>query len=294
MIKLFCDMGADIPEEIAKKYDINVLTMIISDGEKEYILGKNIDKYKLFDGMEKGLIFSTSQVAYKDFYDSFKEVILNGDDVIYISLSSGISGTFNTAIMAKNALIEEFPDAKIYIEDSLGASLGYGLNVIKTAKLISQNKNIDEILESIRFSAKHTKYIFSVDDLTYLYRGGRLNKAKFIIGSLLNVNPIMHISSENGTLEMIDKARGHKALKKKINSILSEYKEILNRQTIMVLHGDCEEKALELKNSLNDEFEELDIVIKGLDAVIGCHTGRSIIAIVYLDKLYGENDVFEI
>lgn len=294
MIKLYCDMGSDIPKNISEKYNIKVLTMPISDGENEYILGENIDKYQLFNNMEKGIKYTTSQVSYKEFYDNFKIDILNGDKIIYISLSSGISGTYNTALMAKNALIEEFPEAEIYIEDSRGASFGYGLMVIKTAKLIEKNNNINEILEFIRLLIDNTKYIFTVDDLKYLFQGGRLSKTKYIIGSVLNICPVLSINKSDGKLEVFDKVRGKKLLNKKIKSILLESEQSLKNQTLFILHGDCINNAKELKNYLIDELNLEDIKIMDLDAVIGCHTGPSILAVVYLDKNLNIFDKIEI
>ncbi len=290
MIKLFCDMGADIPKKLIEKYDISLFTMMISDGKNEYVLGKDIDKYKLFDQMKKGINFHTSQVAYSDYYNAFKEAVSLGEEVIYISLSSGISGTYNTAIMAKNAILEEFKDAKIYIFDSFGATFGYGFVVLKVAKMLENNESIEEIIKLIDFHKKHGQFLFSAGDLTYLYRGGRLSKTKFFIGNLLNILPIMDVSKVDGTLEMIDKARGHKALKKKILEHIKQKADNFKDQTILFLQGDCLEKAVEFKEFLSKELQNDDIIISDIDAVIGCHTGPDIITVFYLDKLYGKYD----
>lgn len=294
MIKLFCDMGADIPKDLMEKYNISLFTMIISDGDNEYILGKNIDRIKLFDEMKKGTKFQTSQVTYNEYYNTFKDTVSSKDDVLYISLSSGISGTYNSAILAKNAVLEEFKDANIYVLDSFGATFGYGFLVLKVAKMIKDGESIEEILKFVDFCKMHEQYLFTVDDLTYLYRGGRLSKAKFFIGSLLNVNPIMDISKIDGSLEMIDKVRGNKALKKKIIEIIKSKSKNLKDQTLLVLHGNCLERAKEIKELLAKELDNDDILIFNVDAVIGCHTGDSILAISYLDELYGKYDKFEI
>lgn len=294
MIKLFSDMGADIPVEIAKKYKIQIFNMMVTDGENEYTLNSDIDKYKLFENMAKGIDYKTSQVSYKEFYDVFKSEILDENEIIYISLSSGLSGTFNTANMVKNDLLDEFPNAKIHIIDSLGASFGYGALTIKVAKMLENEESLEEILKYIDFYKNHINYIFTVDDLTYLYRGGRLNKAKFILGNLLNICPILDISKETGKLNFFDKVRGHKAFKKKIIDIVKKKSDCLDKQTIVILQGDCMDKANELKELLTKEFNNSDIIITGVDAVIGCHTGPSILAMVYLDELYGKYDNFEI
>ena len=294
MIKLFSDMGADIPVEIAKKYKIQIFNMMVTDGENEYTLNSDIDKYKLFENMAKGIDYKTSQVSYKEFYDVFKAEILSENEIIYISLSSGLSGTFSTANMVKNDLLDEFPNAKIHIIDSLGASFGYGALTIKVAKMSENKESLEEILKYIDFYKNHINYIFTVDDLTYLYRGGRLNKAKFILGNLLNICPILDISKETGKLNFFDKVRGHKAFKKKIIDIVKKKSDCLDKQTIVILQGDCMDKANELKELLTKEFNNSDIIITGVDAVIGCHTGPSILAMVYLDELYGKYDNFEI
>lgn len=294
MIKLFSDMGADISVEIAKKYKIQIFNMVVTDGENEYILNYDIDKYKLFENMAKGITYKTSQVTYKDFYDTFKEELLAKNEIIYISLSSGLSGTYNTANMVKNDLLDEFPEGKIYIVDSLGASFGYGILAIKVAKMIENDESIEEILRYIDFYKKHINYIFTVDDLTYLYRGGRLNKAKFIIGNLLNICPILDISKDEGKLNFFDKVRGHKAFKKKLIDIIKSKSDVLDKQTLVIFHGDCEDKANDLKELLMSEFNNDDILISGVDAVIGCHTGPSVLAIIYLDELYGKYDKFEV
>lgn len=294
MIKLFSDMGADIPVEIAKKYKIQIFNMMVTDGENEYTLNSDIDKYKLFENMAKGIDYKTSQVSYKEFYDVFKSEILDENEIIYISLSSGLSGTFNTANMVKNDLLDEFPNAKIHIIDSLGASFGYGALTIKVAKMLENEESLEQILKYIDFYKNHINYIFTVDDLTYLYRGGRLNKAKFILGNLLNICPILDISKETGKLNFFDKVRGHKAFKKKVIDIVKKKSDCLDKQTIVILQGDCMDKANELKELLTKEFNNSDIIITGVDAVIGCHTGPSVLAMVYLDELYGKYDNFEI
>ena len=196
--------------------------------------------------------------------------------------------------MVKNDLLDEFPEGKIHIIDSLGASFGYGVLAIKVAKMIEENESIQEILKYIDFYKKHINYIFTVDDLTYLYRGGRLNKAKFIIGNLLNICPILDISKDEGKLNFFDKVRGHKAFKKKLIDIIKSKSDVLDKQTLVIFHGDCEDKANDLKELLMSEFNNDDILISGVDAVIGCHTGPSVLAIIYLDELYGKYDKFEV
>ena len=292
MIKLFCDMGADIPKDLIEKNGITVLTMPISDGENEYTLGLDIDKFILFENMEKGVKYTTSQVSYKDFYDNFKREIDLGNDVMYISLSSGISGTYNTATMVRNTLIEEYPNANIYVLDSFGATFGYGFLVLKVANMIKENFNIEKILDFIEFSKKHINYLFSVDDLTYLYRGGRLSRTKYLVGSLLNINPILQLIKSDGTLSMVDKARGNKAFKRKLIELLKSKSNNLQNQTLLVLHGDCRERAEEIKDLLISELNNNNILIYDVDAVIGCHTGPSVVVVVFLDELYGIYDNF--
>lgn len=295
MIKLFCDMGADIPKNLIEKYDITVFTMAISDGDNEYILGENIDRLKVFKEMKEGVVFNTSQVTYKDYYDKFKQEVSKGNEVLYISLSSGITGTYNTAIMAKNAVLEEM-DARIELIDSFNAVFGYGSMVIKSAKMIRENKSLDEILKLLNFLKKHIRYAFTVEDLKYLYRGGRLSKTKYFLGNLLNVCPILDVSKEDGTLRVVDRIRGKKNLNKKLfENVKSHIADIdvLKKQTLFVFHGDCENKALELKEFLQNELDVDDVKIYTVEAVIGCHTGPDIFAVCYLDELYGKYDKFE-
>lgn len=295
-IVIITDDGADIPVSVAKSLDIQVLPIVINDGEKEYITNQSIDHDQIYRMMREGTFFSTSQVTAMTFHEAFMSAVQRGDTVIYVSLSSGISGTYSSAVLNANQVMSENPGSQIHVIDSLGATFGYGLPVIRIAKMAKEGCAIDEILEAMDFYRVHSDHLFTVGSLEYLYHGGRVSRASAALGGFLNIKPIMEVTYPEGKLEAIDKVRGKKALLKKMMEHLKmrcDHQTFPTDQTLAIVHGDWASMAEEVRDLMVDELNIPieHIAMQRMGPVIGAHTGPEILAILFLNKAYNAYDL---
>ena len=228
----------------------------------------------------------TSQPDPDEYVKVFTKILDDGKDILHLELSSGISGAFNSANIAKDMIKDNYPDRKIYIVDSLSASSGFGLLVDVLDKLKNDGMNIDELYKFVIDNRININCIFYTNDLSQLIKGGRISKTAGAIGKLLNIIPIMHINKE-GKLEVIEKIRGrNNALKFVVDTIKKNYKgEYI--KGFYIANSNCEDLANEAAVKLKENFTGLnddDIKIFNIGTVIGTHTGKGTVAIFY----YGE------
>ena len=286
MIKIITDDGADLPLETVKKYNIEILPIAIIANEKEHFIGKNITSDEMYSNMRKGLVYRTSQVTRTYMLEKFEELLKEDKEIIYLPLSSGISGTYETALSVKVELLNKYPEGKLFIIDSKSATMGQGMVTIRAAMLNEDGKSVEEIVKSLEEIVENKIHLFTVGDLEYLYRGGRLSKTSQIIGGLLNIMPILYVDRERGKIESIDKVRGFMAFLKKVsvwaNKISKDGKSNPN-QTVVICHGDWEEVALKTKRYFIEEMgvEAENVIISKLGCVIGAHTGPEAITIFF-------------
>lgn len=286
MIKIVSDDGADLPLETVKKYNIEILPIAVIENDEEYFIGKNINEEEMFANMRKGTVYRTSQVTRAYMLDKFEKYLEEGLDVIYLPLSSGISGTYDTALSVREELLEKYPNSKLFVVDSKGATMGQGMITIKAAMLAKSGKTAEEIVGELDHIVENQIHLFTVGDLEYLYRGGRLSKTSQIIGGLLNIMPILFVERDKGKIESIDKVRGFKAFLKKVNewsNKLSKDGKFNPNQTMVLCHGDWEEVAFKTKEFFVEEMgvKEENVVISNLGCVIGAHTGPEAITIFF-------------
>ena len=225
----------------------------------------------------------TSQVSPEELLEKWNELSKSGEEGIYIAFSSELSGTYNTAVMMLEQVKEENKDLNLLIIDSKCASLGYGLLIKEAVRLRNSGETLDEIEEKIRFMAEHMEHLFTVEDLDYMARGGRVSKASAFIGGLLNIKPLLHV--ENGKLVPIEKHRGRKRVLRRIVELMEERGDNLSKQTIAISHGDDEAIALELKALVEEKFQPKNIEIHMIGSVIGAHAGPGTVSIFFLNKL---------
>lgn len=282
-LKIVTDSAADLPQEILDEYDIEILPLLVTLGDKVYQDGFTIKPKQLFDGMRDGKVYKTSQVAMVDFIDLFNKYIEKETNLIYIGFSSGLSGTVQAAQMAKNQVLAGNHTITIDVIDTKCASLGFGLVVYQAAKMAKEGKSRKEVLEAINFYSEHMEHIFTVDDLEYLYRGGRVSRTTAFVGGLLNIKPILNV--EDGKLIPIEKKKGRKKVLRRILSIMEERGVALDKQIVAISHGDDLETALELKVMIENEFGTKEFVINTIGSVIGAHAGPGTIALFFLNKL---------
>lgn len=283
-IKILCDSASDLSEDLLNEYNIDRLSLLVIKGEEEYFDGVTISPKDVYDGMKHGEIFKTSQVPPNSFEEKFEEYGKNQDSVIYLAISSELSGTHQGAVFVKEKIKEEYPELDLTIIDTKSASMGLGLIVLEAAKLAKQGKSKEEILEKVEFYLDNIQHVFTVDNLEYLFRGGRVTKTQVLVGGLLNIKPVLNM--ENGKLVPLDKIRGKNKVYKALLDLVDERtKEAdLSRQVIAISHADDLENALKLKSMISDRFGAKEFLIGDIGATIGAHVGPGTLALFFLSK----------
>lgn len=284
-VKILSDSACDLPEEILKEYDIDIIPILLSKDGVEYQDGVTLKPEKMYDDMRNGQVYKTAQIPPLVFEEKFEEIAKNKESTIYICFSSGLSGTYNTSVLVNDALKDKYPDLDIDIVDSRSASVGFGLLVYQAAKMAKAGKSKGEILNVLDFYVKHIEHIFTVDDLEYLFRGGRVSRAKAMVGGLLNIKPILDMP-EDGTLRPIEKVRGRNKVLKRMLDIMEERggNADLKNQTIGINHGDDIEGALKLKEMIQEKYGCTDFVLNIIGCAIGAHSGPGTLSVFFLNE----------
>ncbi|QQY80211.1 DegV family protein with EDD domain [Keratinibaculum paraultunense] len=288
-VKILSDSACDLPDEIIEELDIEILPIIVMKDDKEYLDKVTIEPKKMYDDMRKGVVYKTAQIPPKVFEEKFEEIAQKGESTIYVAFSSGLSGTYQTAVLVRDSLRDKYPDMDIDIVDSRSASVGFGLLVHKAGMMAKEGKSKEEILNMLDFYVKHIEHIFTVDNLEYLLRGGRISKAEAFVGGLLDIKPILDIP-EDGTLRPIEKVRGRKKLLKRMIEIMEERggHADLKNQIIGINHGDDLEGALRLKEMIEEKFGCKDFIINIIGCAIGAHSGPGTLSVFFLNEKYEE------
>lgn len=284
-VKILSDSACDLPKEILDEYNIDILPILVIKDDKEYLDGETLDPIKLYEDMRNGEVYKTAQIPPSVFEKKFEEIAKSGESTIYICFSSGLSGTYQSAVIAKEAIKEKYPDLDLEIVDSKSASVGFGLLVYKAAQMAKAGKSKEDILKTLDFYVDHIEHIFTVDDLEYLFRGGRVSRAQAIVGGLLNIKPILDIP-EDGTLRPIEKVRGRNKVLKRMIKIMEERggEADLKNQTIGINHGDDIEGAMRLKKMIEEKYGCTDFVINIIGCAIGAHSGPGTLSVFFLNE----------
>lgn len=283
-VQLLVDSACDLTEEYYKEYSIDMLPLTVHLHNNDYRDSIDISPKEVYDAMREGASTKTSQVSPQTFKDTFTKYVENDQPFVYLAFSSELSGTYQTAKMIEQDIKEEYPDAKFEIVNTRCASIGYGLVVLRAAKLALEGASIEEIVEIATYHAEHMEHIFTVDDLEYLYRGGRVSRTAAFVGSLLQIKPLLHV--DHGRLVPIEKIRGSKRVLNRMVEIMEERGTDFKNQTIGISHGDDLETAEKLAKMIKEKFGVEDIIIEMVGAVIGAHSGPGTIALFFLNKPY--------
>lgn len=284
-IKIITDSSCDLPREYVDDNNIEVISLVLNlNGQIiKDDLGKTLSYKDFYQKMRDGATPTTSQVNAHEFEEAFIKHIKNGDSIIYISISASLSGTFNSANIAKNNLLEEYPEAKIELVDSLSASIGQGLLVLKACEMRDNGASIEEIVEWIEENKRKVIHTILIDDLNHLKRGGRISGATATIGGLLNIKPSAYLDDE-GKLAQGEKIKGKK---KALRFLANEVKERAidsENEVLYICHGDCQEEAESLRDIIEHEVKFKNVIINYIGNVIGAHTGPGALAVIFLGK----------
>ncbi|MDK2564610.1 DegV family protein [Romboutsia sedimentorum] len=276
-IKIICDSLSDIPKELIDKYDIEVVPLTVILDDKEYKDGVDISNDEFYKILrEQNAYPKTSQVTYPQFKEVFEKYVNEGRKILYIAGSSVATGTYQSAVLAKNDI-----DGEIYTYDSQTFSYVIGILVVKAAELAQQGKDIDEILDEIKKLREKTYVLFSVDTLEYLQKGGRISSTKAAIGSILNIKPILDI--KNGLVSPVCQVRGKKhVISKMIELIKENCGTDLTNQVICIGYSDDFKEKDKLTEAVKEEFNPKEILYFQVGTCVGSHAGPGSTVIICL------------
>ena len=280
-ITILADSACDLPLSFYKENNVTLIPLQVHLDGKNYEDILTINPKEVFQAMVNGKSPKTSQVSPDHFLDIFTQFAKEKKQGIYIAFSSELSGTYQTAVMILNQVKEEYPDMDLEIIDTKCAALGVGMIVQQAADMAAAGSSKEEILARVHFLSNHMEHLFTVGDLEYLARGGRISKASALVGGLLNIKPLLNV--EDGKLVPLEKIRGKKKLIKRTLELMNERGKDLASQTIGICHGDAEESALEWKEAIQQETGATQFVIHSIGSVIGAHTGPGTIGIFFLN-----------
>ena len=283
---LSCCSTADLKKEHFEKRNINYVCFHYFLDEKQYEddLGQSMPFAEFYKAMENGAMTKTSQVNVAEYEEYFEKFLKEGKDILHVTLSSGISGAYNSAMVAKNMLEEKYPDRKIYVVDSISAACGYGLMMDTLADMRDAGKSIDEVHQWVEENKNRMQHWFTATDLTYLIRGGRVSKASGFVGTMLNICPVMTVAPD-GTLKPVQKVRTKKKVLEALANKMEENAEGAVEKCY-VGHSACEEDAKVLIGHIEARFPQLKgkILLGDIGTVIGSHTGPGTVVTVFWGK----------
>lgn len=286
---LSCCSPADLTSEFLSSKDICYIPFHLILGNKELIddLGNSISYEEFYKAMIDGADTKTMQVNIYEYVNHFKKLLEKGLPILHVALSSGLSGTANSAIMAAKEVNEELGKKMVYVVDSLGASAGYGLLVDKLCELRDEEKEIEEVYAFAEQNKLKVHHWFFSTDLTFFVRGGRISKASGWFGTLLSICPLLRVDV-NGKLVPHKKVRGKKAVIKAMVEKMIEFAddELDYNQKVYITHSNCLEDALAVKKLVEENFPLVKdkIFINSIGTTIGCHTGPGTVALFFFGK----------
>lgn len=281
MIRIFTDTSANLPPEVIRQYGITVVPFGYTvDGEEfRAPADGGFDGETFYRAMDNGAEVKTSMINAFTYCDAFEKAALDGDDVLYIGMSSGISGAFMESLVAVNDLRERYPRLRIAAIDTRGASLGEGLQVIYAAKLIEQGFPFDEVYKKTQEVLDGVCQYFTVGDLDYLRRGGRLSRITSVVGNILNIKPIL-MGNDDGQIVLFHKVRGRK---RSLDALADKYRELVNdlEAPVGIAHAAAAEDAAYLEKKLRAYGCAGDVSTVWYEPVTGAHVGPGTVALFF-------------
>lgn len=282
--KIITDSAANLPEKMIDQYDLSVLSLSFFVEGKEcfsYIEGEIQDLSRFYTMMREKQEITTSLVNLEYAENECKKILSLGQDVLYIGFSSGLSGSYQAVSLALESLKENFPERKIFYVDSLSAALGQGLLVKYAVDLREDGKTLEEVYQWVLDNRLKLVHWFTVEDLFFLKRGGRVSAATAVLGTALSIKPVMHVDNQ-GHLVVMEKARGRK---KSLDALVRHMEETAinpSEQVVYISHGDCQEDAEYVAQRVRERLQVKEVMIRVLDPVIGAHSGPGTVALFFM------------
>lgn len=278
------DTTTDLPRDYVEKHHLYMMSLPYTLEGTSYTWEKPMPVKDFYDKMRAGSLPTTSQANPEEAALLYESILKDNDvDILHIAFSSGLSGSFNSCRITSADVCEKYPDHRIVVVDSLAATLGQGLLVYKAVQLKEAGKSLDEVAAWVEENKYHLVHNFTVDDLFHLHRGGRLSKTAAIVGTMINLKPVLHVDDE-GHLVMLSKVRGRKksliGLVDCMEKQLGDWKD--KNDIIFISHGDCPEDAQFVADLIKERFGYENFMIDYIGATIGAHSGPGTVALFYL------------
>ena len=281
---IFTDSGCDINSEVLKEWGVeNIDLSFRFEGEEKTYLASDMDINTFYNRMREGRVAKTMAINPETFATEFEKALADGKDVIYLGFSSGLSTTFNSSKIAAEDLKEKYPDRRIECVDSLCASAGQGLFVYLVAEKSNSGADFDSVVEYANSIVPNMCHWFTVDDLVYLKRGGRVSPAVALVGKVLGIKPVLHVDNE-GKLISMSKVRGRKAA---LSALVDKYGELAKSEhsgTVFISNADCMDDVKELEDMLKSRYNVDVKLVADIGTVIGAHAGPGTIALFFVAK----------
>ncbi len=282
-VKIVSDSTSYIDASVQRELDITIIPLSVSFPDESF-KETEVDYDYFYSKIEReGIIPTSSQPAQAEIQEVFTNIVAKGDAVLAIFLSSDMSGTYHSALIAKDMIMQEYPTARIEVIDSRTNCLAMGLTVMEAAQAAQAGKSLEEAAEAARQTMKRVKFYFVPAGLEYLKKGGRIGGAAALLGSILNLKPILFV--ENGKTAMLERARGSRAAIERLLNLLENDSKCYGLKHVMVHHISCPDQAAELAQTINKRYG-LEVSILPIGPVIGLHVGPGTLSIIYCTENY--------
>lgn len=278
------DSSCDMTAQMAQELDIQVAPLsVLLEGRsyKNYLDGREIAFSDFYAALRGGKLAKTSAVNIEDFVQLFTPILEAGQDILYLGFSSALSATYQCGASAMEMLREKYPQRKLYAVDTLCASLGQGLMVYYAALKKREGLSIEQVRDYVEQNKLHLCHWFTVDDLHFLKRGGRISATTEIIGTMLSIKPVMHVDDE-GRLIKVEIAKGRKGSIRRLKEKMAQSAVNPQDQVVFISHGDCLAEAQSLADMIKEQLGVKEVVLNYVGPVIGAHSGPGTIALFFL------------
>lgn len=284
-IRLITDSACDLPLEYVQAHQIDIASLEVNIKGEFYKddLGQTVKYETFYKMLRDGELTSTSQVNVHTFEELFEKYVPKGDTIIFIGLASVLSGTVNSALMARKNILEKYADADITIIDSKSATLGEGALVYGAMEKIESGASKEDVIEWILSQREKVVHAIVVDDLNFLKRGGRISGTTSVVGSLLNIKPSVKLDLEGKVIQG-QKLKGTKAVYKFLVGVVEEKHIELEHTTVFIAHGDSEARAMKLKEMILEALPVKEVIINPMGAIIGTHVGPDALGVLFIGK----------
>ena len=281
--RIITDSASDLPAQLLSLLDIDVIPLTLMFRGEEWKDTTDEGLKTVYDGLRAGDVATTSAINPDGWAARIESVLATGQDALVLAFSSGLSTTYQSAVIAAQELSEKYPQRTVKVVDTLCASLGQGLLVWYACKHRDAGMTLEELAQWCEDNKLNLCHWFTVDDLMYLKRGGRVSAATALLGTVLNIKPILHVDDE-GHLISVGKVRGRKASIEALAKKVSELGLAGKNDTMFISHGDCEEDAQTLAKILKEKYGTKEVIVGYVGAVIGSHSGPGTLALFFLGE----------